>query len=367
MESYEREAITVAKNTARNLPATVSKADKLAAARAARESAELALTAPAAVKSVPPPAPVLALTVELDPMDAPELAAPPAGESFDHSPPAADDDTDDGTEDSGAATLPAAPAGAPLPGITGPTAAVAWLRAQEAKEPGGKGTAAPWRHAGSGTIIRMGRVAIERCGVALDTPQHAKYNAERSTFWGLHRGALRLLPDGTVARPARTSSPPPAAGAPAGESSTATPTVHRDPRESAAHKLRGVAESLSAYADALIDHRAAPLTAGAVREAARLLELAAHSAESLPESWGVKPAAPPAPAVALVPGQKVIIPAGKLREACLAEGLIDAEDAGAVFTVRSVANEKVCVIIAPSGLRAQMFTRFLRPADGVGA
>lgn len=359
MESYEREAITVAKNTARNLPATPSKADKLAAARAARESAELAL--------VPPPPAAPELTVELDPMDAPELSAPPAGESFDHSPHAGDEGGDEGGDESGAAELPAAAAGAPLPGITGPAAAVAWLRAQEKKLPGGPGTACPWRHAGSGTIIRMGRVAIARCGVALDTPQHAAYNAERSTFWGLHRGALRLLPDGTVARPARTSSPPPAAGAPAGESSTATPTVHRDPRESAAHKLRGVAESLSAYADALIDHRAAPLTAGAVREAARLLELAAHSAELLPESWGVKPAAPPAPAVALVPGQKVIIPAGKLREACLAEGLIDAEDAGAVFTVRSVANEKVCVIIAPSGLRAQMFTRFLRPADGVGA
>lgn len=358
MEPYEREAITVAKNTARNLPAAPSKSEKLAAARAARESAELALV-PAA-----PPVPELPAAELPDPMDAPELAAPPAGESFDHSPPAADD-TDAGTDDTdaGAAELPATPAGAPLPGTTGPAAAVAWLKATEAKEPGGKGTAAPWRHAGSGTIIRMGRVAIERCGVTLDTPMHAKYNAERSTFWGLHRGALRLLPDGTVARPARTSSPPPA-GAPAGESSAVTPTVHRDPRESAAHKLRGVVESLSAYADALIDHRAAPFTAGAVREAARLLELAAHSAESLPESWGVKPAAP---AVALVPGQKVIIPAGKLRDACLAEGLIDAEDAGAIFTVRSVANEKVCIIIAPSGLRAQMFTRFLRPADETAA
>lgn len=333
-----------------------SKGEKKAAAKAAREAAETTL----ALVSAQPGAP----TVEFDPMDAIDTPAgvdasaahelaTDNGAAFDHEPDPMDVAADEGENDhSNAAPSDAPPASTSAPG-TGPAAATAWLEALKVSDPGGAGTSAPWRHAGSAQITRMGLEALARCGVTPNSEMHRKYNAERAHFWALMNGRV---PGVRASKGAATHT---AGGTP--DPNGKVPTPASSPRDALARRVSGYRDTLSAFRATLVDHRAAPLLAHAIANAIGQLEAAEAVANALPADWGHRPVAPAAPAFTPIAGQTVLI-AEKLRPQCVSEGMIDADEAGLPMTIKSVANEKLAVCVTASGQRVRMLVRFLVPA-----
>lgn len=328
--------------------AAVKAAAELAVREAKLENPVLALVAP----PTPAPTPTVAVAAAaIDPMDAIEL-----GETDGEATGAEGTVTGQETGTATVTPTPTLPAGAAI----GREAAQKWLRAKIAADPGGPN--APWRHAGSLNITRMGLEALARLEPRCDSGElHRKYLDERNTFWGIANGGRYLAADGTVhkvGRASRTSDRP--ASGEAGASDT--PTVTRTPREALTARLANVIDNLTAFALTLTDHRAAPDVRADLDNAIDCIRDATKSAAKLAEDWGHKPREA-AQTFTFTPGQSVVIPEGKLREQCISEGLIDPEDAAAPLTIKSVVNDKVAVVTAESGARARVFTRFLRPAS----
>lgn len=334
------------RNNLANVSAPSSKAAKaVKSANAAVQAAELALTPPAErPATIPPPAPVMALANN-----------PPAGDSFDHSPHG--DSEPPPAAESGESAAPSTPP--PDGGITGPGAATQWLNALIKREPGGRGTDAPWRHAGSSHITRMGREAIAKCGVVLDSPTHEKYNSERRAFWGLYEGRAYLMPDGTIQTARKSSAGGAAVSGDTPANGTAAPGPQRSPGESLAHQCQTIRDRVKALRDSLTGHRNAPEVSELLRWTVGALEAAEMNAAELPDGWGVKPREEAHAPATIVPGMVVEIPE-KLRKGPIDEGMIDESDAAELLTVKSVTNGTVAVCVGKSGDRVRLFTRILR-------
>jgi hypothetical protein len=328
--------------------AAVKAAAELAVREAKLENPVLALVAP----PTPAPTPTVAVAAAaIDPMDAIEL-----GETDGEATGAEGTVTGQETGTATVTPTPTLPAGAAI----GREAAQKWLRAKIAADPGGPG--APWRHAGSLNITRMGLEALARLEPRCDSGElHRKYLDERNTFWGIANGGRYLAADGTVhkvGRASRTSDRPASGESGQGDS---TPAVTRTPREALAAKVEGLLKHIHDLRDSLVDHRTAGDVKGALMHVAMELGAVLPKVSNLPEDWGHKPREA-AQTFTFTPGQSVVIPEGKLREQCVSEGLVDAEDAAETLTIKSVVNDKVAVVTTATGARARVFTRFLRPA-----
>ena len=244
----------------------------------------------------------------------------------------------------------------PADGVTGPNAARDWLSATEKRDPGGP--AAPWRHAGSVQLQRMGLEALRRIGAA-EGALHEKYLSERRTFWALNDGRAFLMPDGTV-QFARKGGQTAAQGGSGSEGTPRTTGAQKAPREALAGRVGGLRDQVNALRDSLTGHRIAPAVEDALSTVVRCLNDAEMASADLPDGWGVKPReSAPAPAT-LVPGMTVEIPE-KLRQGPVSEGMIEADDAASPLTVKSVINDKVAVCVTASGEKVRLFVRILRP------